>query len=434
MEKLQAFLEKYLMPVASKVSNNRYLQSIGRGFSILLPVTIMGAIFLLLQTLQIPVYQEFLKATKLNVILGFVPAITTNMLAVYLVFLIGKSFMEQNGYADDATAAGMFSLLVFFLMIPLGVSGVAAESKEVVNIAAALNTRFLGAPGLFTAIIVGLLVPTIYIFTLKRGWVIKLPDGVPPQISHAFSSLIPGFIIAILFSLVRYGFSMTSYANFNQFIYTFLQQPLTGLGASPLTFMLFILLVSAFWFFGIHGGQVVMPFLTAIYTPLALENLNALSTGAAMPHLITQSNWFVFASIGGGGGTLGLCIYLAFFAKSARFKSLGRLALPASLTGINEPITFGLPIVLNPILLIPFIVTPLTTFLISYGLTIAKIIPALNGTNIPTGTPVIFSAFITGGWSVAVLQVLLIALGFLIYYPFISILDKKAVEEEKKPV
>jgi len=432
MEKLQEFIDRHLMPVASKISSNKYLQAISNGFSALLPITILGAIFLLLANLQIPAYQKFIIANKFKDILSYVPKVTTDMLALYLSFLVGKSFMEKQGYKEEATHAGIFSLLVFLLLIPLGVNGVAATSKEAVTIAAALNTRFLGAAGLFSALIIGMIVPSIYIFTVKRGWSIKMPDGVPPQIANAFSSLIPAFIITFIFCLVRYGFTLTTYGHFNQFIYTFVQQPLTGLGASPLTFLIFIFLVSSFWFFGIHGGQVVMPFLTAIYAPLAIQNLNALAAGTPLPNMIVQSNWFVYASLGGGGGTLGLCIFMAFFARSKRFKTLGRLALPASLTGINEPITFGIPIVLNPILLIPFIITPITTFLISYGLTVAKIVPILNGTTIATGTPVILSGFITGGWAVAALQVILVLIQFVFYFPFIRILDQRALAEEQQ--
>ncbi|MCD8028463.1 MAG: PTS transporter subunit EIIC [Erysipelotrichaceae bacterium] len=166
-----------------------------------------------------------------------------------------------------------------------------------------------------------------------------MPDGVPPAVANSFNSLIPAFIIVIIFSLVRYGFSLTRFESFNQFIYTILQQPLLSLGANPLAFITLIFCCSFFWFFGIHGGQIVNPILTAVYLPLATENLEALQSGVAaadLPNLITQSCWFVYSSIGGGGCTIGLCLCMFFFAKSARYKQLGRLAIPASLCGINR--------------------------------------------------------------------------------------------------
>jgi PTS system cellobiose-specific IIC component len=167
-----------------------------------------------------------------------------------------------------------------------------------------------------------------------------------------------------------------------------------------------------------------------MYLPLSLENLDALAAGSALPNIITQSDWFIFGMIGGGGATIGLALFYAFFAKSERFKTLGRIALPASLVGINEPITFGSPVVMNPILMIPFFLTPLILWTISYVLRLVGFLPYLNGTNIPTGTPLVFSAFITGGWLTALVQLGLIALSFLIYYPFAKLLDKKALAEE----
>jgi len=252
------------------------------------------------------------------------------------------------------------------------------------------------------------------------------------MVSNSFSGLIPAIILTLLFAGVRYGFSLTSFGNFNAFLYTTIQTPLRSLAASPFTFVLALLLVSTFWFFGIHGGLIVTPIITALYTPLSLENLAALEAGAAMPNIIVQSDWFVYGMIGGGGATLGFCIFLAFFAKSQRYKSLGRLALPASLVGINEPITFGAPVVMNPLLMIPFMLTPVVTFTLSYILRVVGILSPLNGTNIPTGTPVIFSAFIAGGWANAIAQVVFIVIGFIIYYPFARLLDKKALAEEAK--
>jgi PTS system cellobiose-specific IIC component len=134
--------------------------------------------------------------------------------------------------------------------------------------------------------------------------------------------------------------------------------------------------------------------------------------------------------IGGGGATIGFAIWLAFFAKSQRYKTLGKVALPSSLVGINEPITFGTPVVLNPILIIPFLLTPVITFSISYILKVVGILTPLNGVGVPLGTPLIFSALIAGGPVHALAQVLLIALTFVIYYPFALMLDKKALAEE----
>ncbi len=431
MDKFTAFLEAKIVPVAEKVQGNKSLQAIMQGFMTILPITIMGAIFTLLGTFQFAPYQSLIAATKLNVIFGFIPGITTNMLALYAAFSIGKALAEKLDHKKEATAVGVVTLFAFILMIPLGVSGVAAESKEAVFVAGALGTKWLGATGLFTAIILGLVVPRVYLFAIDRGWTFKMPEGVPPMVSESFSSLIPAFLVAIVFAALRFGVSLTSYGDINTLIYGLIQSPLKSLAASPFTFMIFLFLVSLFWFFGIHGGLVVMPILSAMYMPLSLENLDALAAGAALPNIITQSDWFIFGMIGGGGATIGLALFYAFFAKSERYKTLGRIALPASLVGINEPITFGSPVVLNPILMIPFFLTPLVLWTVSYVLRLVGFLPYLNGVNIPTGTPLIMSAFIAGGWLTAAVQVGLVILSFLMYFPFAKILDNKALAEEK---
>lgn len=352
------------------------------------------------------------------------------MISLYAVFLIGKACSESLGYEKESTIVGTMSLFAFLLMIPLGVTGKAAESGEVVNIAAALGTTYLGAAGLFTAMILGLIVPTIYCWFIKRNITIKLPEQVPPTISKSFSGLIPAFAIAFIFSLVRYGFSLTMFGDINNFIYTMLRTPLAQLGASPFTFIVFILMCSLMWFFGLHGGMIVMPFLTMLYTAPGLENLAALSTGAPIPNMITKANWSLYASLGGAGGTLGLCVCMFFFAKSARYKTLGKLALPAGLCGINEPITFGLPMVLNTIMIIPLLITPVITFTVSYICMSMGLVPFPNGVEVALGTPVIFSSIMAAGWQAAVLQIVLIAIQFGIYLPFFKVLDKQACIEE----
>jgi len=431
MDKFTTKLEGVLAPIANKFAANKSLQAVMYGFMTILPLTLLGAMATLLASLQIKEYQAFIVATHLKTIFAFVPSVTTGMLAIYSVYSIAKALADRLGYEKHATIIGVISLFVFLMMIPLGVTGVSAVNKEVVVIGAALSTKFLGSAGIFSAILIGLLVPRLYILILKMNWVIKMPEGVPPAVANSFAALIPGFIIAITFALVRYGFTLTAYVDLNSFLYTTVQAPLKGLTASPITFMIFLFMVSLFWFFGIHGGMVVMPLLTALYLPLSLENLAAYGAGSALPNLIVQSDWFIYGMIGGGGATIGFALWMSFFAKSKRYKSLGRLALPASLCGINEPITFGAPVVMNPLLMIPFFLTPQITFGLSYLARILNLVPALNGVEIPTGTPLFLSAFLAGGWPVVVLQIVLVGVTLLCYAPFAAILDKKALAEEK---
>lgn len=431
MDKFTALLEKLLVPISDKLSQNKYLGAISTGFSYLLPLTMVGAIFTLLANLQIAPYQDFVTATGLKTIFAFAPTVTTDMLAVYAAYLIGKACADKLNLVKEATIIGSITLFVFLLMIPLGVSGKAVNSGEIVSISSALSTGYLGSAGLFSAMILGLVVPSIYNLFIKYNVVIKMPEQVPSSISKSFSALIPAFAIAFIFCLVRLGFTYTSFGTLNDFIYTVLKTPLTHLSASPFTFIIFILMSQLMWFFGLHGGMIVMPFLTMLYTTAGLENLEAYAAGTALPNIITKSCWGMYACLGGAGGTLGLVIIMFFFAKSARYKTLGKLALPASLCGINEPIVFGLPLVLNPITFFPLILTPIITFTITYVCMSIGLVPFTNGAEIPLGTPVLLSGIIGCGWQAAVLQVFLVLVQIAIHLPFFKLLDKRALEEEQ---
>jgi len=195
--------------------------------------------------------------------------------------------------------------------------------------------------------------------------------------------------------------------------------------------MLLVMLCSLLWFFGLHGGNIVMPILNMLYLPALMENLAAFQNGTVLPNIITQATWMNFASLGGVGGTLGLCILMTFFAKSERYKSLGKLAIAPSICGINEPITFGFPMVLNTTTLIPLIITPIVTFGISYVAMLSGLVPYANGVQPALGTPAVLLGFLCVGWQGAILQVVLIGVQILIWLPFFKISDAQALKEEE---
>ena len=429
MKKLTAFIEENLLPFAVKISNNIYLKAITRGFSELLPVLIIGALFTLIGSFNIPAYQQFVTSTGLKTIFMIIPAVSTNMFAVYTSFSVARALADEKGYTKESVTIGILTILVFLLMIPVVTMKSDSGASSLV-----LPTTFLGAPGLFSAMILGLIVPSIYGIFISRNIGIKMPQSVPPMISRSFSAIVPAFFIGFLFAVVRFLFSITKYGDFNSFIYGLLKSPLMKLGASPMTFFVLIFLSSTLWFFGIHGGMVVGPFITILYAQSGLENLAAFAAGTALPNIISPSVWLTYASLGGVGGSIGLALCLAFIAKSKRYRTLGKLSLPGVLCSINEPITFGLPYVLNTITLIPMILVPIATFGLSYALTVAGILPRLNGMAIPLGTPVIMSGFLSGGWKVALWQIALIGVQFIIYLPFFKVLDAEALKMESDEI
>ena len=316
---------------------------------------------------------------------------------------------DQIECKDQSVIVGVTTLFMFLLTIPTGVTGVTKAGEEVFT-AAAINITYFSAPGLFTAIILGLIVPSIYNVFIMKKIVIKMPDGVPPQIANAFSGILPAAFLTIIFLIIRWAISLTSWGTLNDLVYGLLRAPLGTLTESPITFVVLLLLCNLLWWFGIHGGMVVIPFLSMLYMTPALENLDALAKGAEMPNLLTNTWWFIFAQVGGAGGIIGLVILMAFFAKSERFKALGKIAFLPSLCSISEPIVFGAPLMLNVMLFIPMMLAPLLAFLLSYIMTIIGVLPYLNGIQLSTGTPIVFAGFLAGGWRAGVWQLVIVAL------------------------
>ena len=425
MEKFQAAMEKSLIPVANKLSASKILRAISRGFSALLPIIMVGAIASLLSGLNIEAYQTFITNIGLKPVISMVSTYTTNMIALYAVFSIGKAMADQLECKDQSTLAGLITLLMFLLVIPTGVG----EGDTAVS--AVISTSYFGAAGLFTAMLLGIVVPLIYNLFIKYHIVIKMPEGVPPQIANGFSAIIPAAALTVIFVVVRQLCAMTSFGTLNDLVYGILRAPLSTLTESPVTFVILLLLCNILWFFGIHGGMVTMSFLSMLYMAPAMENLEALAAGQELPNLLTNTWWFTFAQLGGSGGIIGLAVCMLFFAKSQRYKALSKIAILPALCSISEPLVFGVPLVLNVIMLIPMILSPLCCFLSSYILTSIGVLPYLNGIQLSTGTPVVLAGFLAGGVPAAIWQVVLVALQFAIYFPFFRIVDKQALEAEQ---
>ena len=449
-------LQNVLIHFSQKVNENKVLKGISKGFASMLPIVMVGAIFTLLASLNISVYQNFITSTGLKGVLSIPAAFTSDMISVYAVFLIAQAEADVIGLKDDdATASGIIALMVFLILLPLGVTGVDPETNVTVQVTAAIATGYLGSKGLFTAMIVGILIPRIHNLFVKYNIVIKMPESVPPMIAKSFNAMIPALGIALLACLIKTGVAATSYGTVTDLIYGLLKAPLSVLTASPITYALLLLVCNLMWFFGIHGGMVAGrliwnnlihtkffgihggmvagSFRDAMYTEATLENLAAYTAGTQAPNVLTTGAWLTIGNIGGSACAIGLCLCIALFAKSSRFKALNKISLPAGLCGISEPMVFGFPMVLNPILLIPMLIAPTVTLLLGYAAMATGLVPYMIGTSIPTGTPILFSGFIAyGSWKGVALQLVLIAVSTLIYYPFFKMCDNQELKLEKE--
>ncbi len=406
-----------LMRVAAKVQGNVYLDAISKGLMQTLPILIIGSLALLFAVIPIDGWLAFLESTGIKTYLMAASTVTTSCLSLYACFLIGNR-LAKNFDADGITA-GIISVFCFLVVTPL------AEG--------ALNMTWMGAQGLFTAMIVSLVSTRLYCLLIKNDKiVIKMPESVPPAISSTFKGLIPAIIIGVVFIAIAVLFSLTSWGSLTNMVYTLLAAPLQTMGTSIWAYLVIVLFQMILFFFGIHGALVVQPIINAVYLPMDAQNMELVMAGAANADLniLGKTFYSLFTGIGGAGGTLSLVILILLIGKSKQYKTIAKLGGIPSLFTINEPIMFGMPLVLNMMMAVPFILTGLVQSLVAYLSIAIGLVPHLNGVQVPFGTPILVNAFLAGGWQASVLQIVLIIIGMAIYYPFFKIIDRKAAEEE----
>lgn len=410
-----------VMSFATKVQGNLYLSSISQGLMQTLPILMIGSIALLLAVLPIDPWLNFITDTGMRNIFLAASTLTTSLIALYSAFCIGYQLAKLR--KQEGLAAGLISVFVFLILTPLNEG--------------ALDVAWLSAQGLFTAMLAALFASRIYCWVLEKDLTIKMPDGVPPFVSKTFTSLVPAILVGILGMVLSFLFGLTSYGSFAQFIYDVVAMPLQGLTGSVWSLVFIVFMQMILWFFGIHGSLVVSSFITALYLPLDTVNMEAMLAGVAqsdLPNILGKSFYGLFAGIGGAGGTLSLLIVMLIMSKSQKNKALAKLSIVPGFFTINEPVVFGYPLILNPIMAIPFILTPIIQVLVAYGATVIGLVPRLTGVQVPFGMPVIINGFVAGGWKIAVLQVVLIIIGILIYLPFFKVSDTKDYTDEKNAV
>lgn len=414
-------MDKYIGKVqifANKFGNISYIKAITDGVSQVIPAIIIGSIYTLFGNIQFKPYLDLIKSLGISEYLSIPNTTTMGIIGILLTFTVAYNFTHQ--FNQDGISAGIISICSFMLLIPFelfkdGVQGI--------------PTTWIGAQGMFMAMIVGLLTGKIFVVLKKRNIQIKMPDSVPPATMNAFSAVIPGFIIITLFLIISILLKMTSFETFPQLVSTIIQTPLSGIGDSVWAIVFIWALSNFVWFFGIHG-IVVISVVNPILISLDLENLEKTQHGLKAAHIIGKNFTNAYGGMTGAGIIMGLVILMTFFAKSKQYRVLGKLSIIPDIFSIAEPAIFGTPIVLNPLLIIPFVATPTISMFVAYLLTKVGILPILSGIQLPWSMPAIFYGFVIGGWKVAVYQVCLVFFSVLMYYPFFRILDKRAYEIE----
>ena len=427
------FLEEKVMPVAAKIAGQRHLQALRDGLVLTMPLLIVGSVFLVIRWLPFDAWLDYMgKDTNLwGERLSYPVNATFDMMALIAAFGIAYRLAER--YAVDALSSGSVSLVAFLLVTPFSVNFTPAGAEVAETVGGVIPTAYMGAGGLFVAIIVALLSTEIYRFIIQKKITIKMPDGVPPSVSKAFTALIPAFFVVLLFWLVKIGMEGTDFGNIHEAIKHYIGKPLEGLGGSLGGSIVAVLAVQLLWSCGLHGASIVGGIMGPVWLKFTADNQAAFEAGKDIPNVVNQQFFDLFIYIGGSGATLALVLAMIFFAKSKQLKTLGSLALPSGIFNINEPITFGMPIVMNPIMMIPFILAPVTICIVTYFAMKTGLAPSTTGVALPWTMPPLISGYMATGNNImgSVMQLVNFAIAFIIYFPFFKMWDAVKYKEEQ---
>ncbi len=420
MKKLEALFDK-LNPYMNKLANNPTLKGISSGMMGSIIITIVGSICLLITVFPVDAVKNFVESIGIKQVLVNVNAVTIKCLALYITVMVTNSLVKQYDPNEDGLIAGMIALICFFIVTPLG-----QTTEEVV----ALPVTWLGAAGVFSGLIISIVTAKLFVFIKHKGWTIKMPASVPPMVTKTLEGLVPGVLIAMIFIVVSCIFSLTTYGSMHQFVYSFIQTPLQGLGGSLGAMCIFTIVAQLLWFFGIHGTNVISPIYTPIWLAMDLANQAAVAQNGmgAGENIIGLAFFNTFTW---GGCVIGFVFLMAFRARSKQVKSIGRLSLVPALFGVTEPVVFGAPLVLNFTLFIPFVFGNVIAVLISYLAIASGLVPTLTGVSTVFGLPLGFFAAIQGSWEIIVLQVVVMVILGLFWYPFFKKYDNDMYRQEQ---
>lgn len=416
MEKLQGFFDK-INPTLEKFSSSSWIQGLSTGMMSTLPFTVLGSFALLLNVIPWEPLQNFVENANLAPILDNVVTYTLGFLAVYMVFFITKNMVQLKLEDEDGINAAAAALMAFFIVTPTG---------KLEAGGGAVPTAWLGAQGAFVALFIAFLTSWIYIFFKERDLTIKMPDGVPPMVANVFIGIVPIIVVGIVSIIISYVFSLTSYESIHNAVYTILQAPMQQLGGSLWALLLVSFLANVLWFFGIHGQNVLMPFIQPLWMALDIQNLEAIAAGQ-QPQFIV--GYAFYSLINFGGYQLAL-IFLLLRSKSKQFREIGKLTAIPAMFGVGEPLNFGLPLVLNFKFLIPFLTNSLLMLSLSYFLIYIGVVPHFNGSAHVFGLPLGVGAFLQGGWKILALQIVTQIIPVFLWYPWFKSAEKDALELE----
>ena len=434
MNNLSSILEKKLLPLANKMSSQKYLKAVSSSFMTLIPFLTIGSIALVLisppiasDTMDPGLLKNFIQgweamASFLKIPLGAVNSMCMDFMAIYVAAAMG--FFLARDYKIKGYLPPVLTTVSFLILSTINVEG-----EKMFD--------YFGGQGLFTAILSSILaIELLRILKEKKVGFISLEgQGVPEALTESFALLVPTLIVLVVVSIIH-TIVLSSTGNVTPALIAVLMEPLISFTNSLPGVLFLAFLVMTFWWFGIHDTCITGPMKAFWYTALA-ANITAYASGTAsteLPYIMTFPFWFMFLMIGGSGATFGLCLLLLFGCKSKQLKMVGKLGIVPAFFNINEPIIFGVPLMLNPIMYTPFVGSVMVNGLITYlcmnfgivGRTIAD--PSWN-MFCPIG-----ALISTMDIKAMLLVIFLIILDIVIYFPFIKVYDNQKIREESETI
>lgn len=424
-------LQNVLLSISSKVETNKYLGSIKEAFTMFVPFIIVGSFGSMLNILVSGangLAQWVPWLSNLSPAFTAINFVTISCMSLPIAFLIGYKLAEKENLPQ--LESGLIGLLSYLAVCPNTISTVVEGLKDpvVVN---GLGAGVIGAQGLFVSMIMSMVAVKFFgLLTNIDAIKIKMPDSVPTGIARSFNILIPIFIIITAFSVGGCLFNTFTGNYLNVWIYNIIQLPLQALANTTGGILVLAIANQLFWFLGIHGGMVIEGVRGPLSAAGLAENISAVQAGGVATNILTRGFWTSFVVVGGGGITLSLLIAIFIFSKREDHKSIAKFSLIPGICGINEPVVFGLPLVLNPIFAIPFILNSVIAAFIAVVATNIGFLTC-GVLDCPPGLPVFVTGFISYGIHGIIVQAIILIVTFIIWVPFVLMSNKQAKLEQK---
>ncbi|MGL5614639.1 MAG: PTS sugar transporter subunit IIC [Sarcina sp.] len=422
MNKFFDFMEKYFVPVAARVGGQRHLVAIRDGFVTISPLIMAGSFAVLLNNIGFKWYQNFMNSILPSNWKDFGGNIYNGSFAILSILAACTiAYHLAKSYEKDGIGAAMLSLGVTMLLYSPNADG-------------SIPLTYLGGAGLFVSIIVALISTELFVKLIGNPkLVVKMPDGVPPAVARSFAALIPSIMILALAALIKLGFGYVGINNIHEALFTAIQTPLQNVVGSFGGLIILILVQQLLWFFGLHGSNILAPIISAVLLPLTEANLAAVNAGLAPEHIVNSQFLDSFVNMGGSGTTIALIIAIFIAGRKSKTQmTIAKLGAAPGCFNINEPVIFGMPLVLNPIYFIPFVIAPIVTGTIAYFSIYFNLVPKVSIMGAWTTPPVVGAVLSTNSWRGGAVAVLCIVISVLIYMPFVRMATKQelALEEE----